>query len=434
MMRGPAACTARLAAVVTAVALLAPTPADADLRGHGGPVKALAVSHDGTVAISGSFDSTAILWSLADGRALAVLRFHSGVVNAVAALPDGRFATAGEDGRIALWRADRPAPVAVILGHTGPIASLAVSPDGTSLASASWDTTVRVTPLAGGEARVLRGHAGNVNGVAFAPSGRALASAGYDATLRIWPLDRAAPPRIVQTAAPLNAIAATPDAFIAAGVDGVIRIFDPDGAPVRDVAAQPTPVIALGLDQAGARVAAASLTGEISVIELATGEIRQRLLGPERPLWSLAFVPGSDQLLSGDNARIVRRWDLKEGTLIGFRGDDAQPDPLAAYKDDPGAQVFRACIACHTLQPDGGNRAGPSLNGIFGRRIATAAGYDFSPALRTLDIVWSAQTIARLFEIGPNAYTPGTKMPEQTLGAGDRTALVKFLERATAPR
>ncbi|MBM3511711.1 MAG: c-type cytochrome [Alphaproteobacteria bacterium] len=430
-MRSPSARAAFLAAIL---ALLAPTPAGADLRGHGGPVKALAVTGDGTVAISGSFDSTAILWSLADGRALAVLRFHNGVVNAVAALPDGRFATAGEDGRIALWRADRPAPVAVILGHSGPIASLAVSPDGASLASASWDTTVRVTPLAGGDARVLTGHAGNVNGVAFAPSGRALASAGYDATFRIWPLDRAGPPRIVQTAAPLNAVAATADAFVAAGVDGVIRIFDRSGAPVRDVLAQQTPVIALGLDPAGARIAAASVTGEIAVIELATGTVLQRLLGPERPLWSLAFVPARDQLLSGDNARVVRRWDLKAGALIGFRADDASPDPLAAFKDDPGAQVFRACIACHTLEPDGGNRAGPSLHGVFGRRIATAAGYDFSPALRSLDIVWNAQTIARLFEIGPNAYTPGTKMPEQTLSAGERAALVEFLERATAPR
>jgi cytochrome c len=417
-----------------ALAILVAQPAVADLRGHGGPVKALAVAADGKVAISGSFDSTAILWSLGDGSALRVLRFHHGVVNAVAALPDGRFATAGEDGRIALWRADRPAPVAVILGHSAPVAGLAVSPDGKTLASASWDTTVRVTPLAGGEARVLSGHTGNVNGVAFLAGGHALVSAGYDATLRIWPLDRAEPPRIIQTAAPLNAVATTATAIVAAGVDGVIRIFDASGAPVRAVAAQPTPVIALGLDPAGARVGAASVTGEITVIELATGEVRQRLLGPERPLWSLAFVPGSDQLLSGDNARVVRRWDLKEGALIGFRGDDTQPDPLAAYKDDPGAQVFRACIACHTLEPDGGNRAGPSLHGVFGRRLATAAGYDFSPALRTLDIVWNAETIARLFELGPNAYTPGTKMPEQTLGAGERTALVKFLERATAPK
>jgi cytochrome c len=37
-----------------------------------------------------------------------------------------------------------------------------------------------------------------------------------------------------------------------------------------------------------------------------------------------------------------------------------------------------------------------------------------------------------LFEIGPSAYTPGTKMPEQRIGsAQDRAALMQFLQRAT---
>ncbi len=56
----------------------------------------------------------------------------------------------------------------------------------------------------------------------------------------------------------------------------------------------------------------------------------------------------------------------------------------------------------------------------------------FSDALKQLDIVWNAQTIARLFEIGPIAYTPGTKMPEQTIDdAADRRALVDWLARVT---
>jgi cytochrome c len=72
------------------------------------------------------------------------------------------------------------------------------------------------------------------------------------------------------------------------------------------------------------------------------------------------------------------------------------------------------------------------LHGIFGRRIAPLPGYNFSKALKHLDIVWAPETAARLFEIGPAQYTPGTKMPEQRIGAPeDRDALVKFLERAT---
>ena len=72
---------------------------------------------------------------------------------------------------------------------------------------------------------------------------------------------------------------------------------------------------------------------------------------------------------------------------------------------------------------------------MFGRRIATLPGYNFSPALKKLDIVWSPETVSKLFEVGPATYTPGTKMPEQTIGSADeRKALVEFLGKATAKR
>ncbi len=77
-------------------------------------------------------------------------------------------------------------------------------------------------------------------------------------------------------------------------------------------------------------------------------------------------------------------------------------------------------------------RAGPTLAGIFGRKIASLPGYDFSDALKRLDIVWTPETVAKLFEVGPAQYTPGTKMPEQIIGSpADRDALVRFLEKAT---
>ena len=38
--------------------------AHAQLRGHGGPVRALAISPDGSQAVSGSFDTSVIRWSL----------------------------------------------------------------------------------------------------------------------------------------------------------------------------------------------------------------------------------------------------------------------------------------------------------------------------------------------------------------------------------
>jgi cytochrome c len=84
------------------------------------------------------------------------------------------------------------------------------------------------------------------------------------------------------------------------------------------------------------------------------------------------------------------------------------------------------------LNAKDGVRAGPTLAGVFGRRIATLPGYNFSDALKKLNIVWTPETVSKLFEVGPMAYTPGTKMPEQRIGsAEDRAALVKFLEKTT---
>jgi WD40 repeat protein len=90
--------------VVLALLLVASATAQAQLRGHGGPVRALAISPDGTQALSGSFDTSAIRWSLPRNAAEQVLRFHDGPVNAVVFLRDGRIATSGEDARIAIWR------------------------------------------------------------------------------------------------------------------------------------------------------------------------------------------------------------------------------------------------------------------------------------------------------------------------------------------
>jgi cytochrome c len=102
------------------------------------------------------------------------------------------------------------------------------------------------------------------------------------------------------------------------------------------------------------------------------------------------------------------------------------------FLDRDGRQVGDACIACHTLSPDEGNKAGPTLAGIFGRRIATLPGYNFSPALKKLNIMWSPETLSKLFEVGPATYTPGTKMPEQKIGSPEeRKALVDFLAKAT---
>jgi cytochrome c len=407
-------------ALAIALLLLA-MPAAAELRGHGGPVRALAPLSDGSL-VSAGFDSTAIRWDLARSAAVAVLRFHQGSVNAAVALDDGRFATAGEDAAIAIWTPGRDAPDAVLRGHAAPIAALAAH--GTTLASASWDRTVRVWTLASGAARVLDGHADNVNGVAFLPDGR-VASAAYDLTIRLWREDGSAD--VIGIGVPLNALVAASDGtLLAAGVDGQVHVVARDGA-ISAIRVGALPLVSLAVD--ATRIAAGGLRGSVAVFDRPTRNLLFALDGPGLPVWSVSFSRDGARIITGGADRRVRFWDAATGRHIGPVGGEDALDIPAHLAGHPGATVYRACIACHTLSAETANRAGPTLWRVFGRRVGGLPGYDYSPALRGGAITWTPETVARLFEVGPNAFLPGTKMPEQLLGPAERAALVEFLAR-----
>jgi cytochrome c len=419
--------------IIAALLAIHSTLAQAQLTGHGGPVRAIAISSDGNSVLSGSFDTSAIRWSLKTESAEQVLRFHSDAVNAVAFLQDGRMVTAGADAKVAIWTRGRQEPDRVLEGHGAPIVSLAVSPDGARLASASFDHTVRIWSLGDGTQQVLEGHAQNVNGVAFTPDGRSLVSAGYDRELRIWPL-RSGIPSVITLPSPLNAVAVAPDGeIVTGGADGKLRFLTMDGQESGEVQAGQTPIVAQATSPDSALIAAAGIGGLVAIIDRKARRIARTLGDPGSPVWSVAFLPDNATLLTGGADGKIRRWNAQSGQPIDSSLLATPRDPLAAYPKDRGAEVFRACVACHTLSEKEVPRAGPTLAGLYGRRIASLPGYRFSDALKRMNIVWTPETVSKLFELGPNTYTPGTKMPEQLIGsAEDRKALMDFLGRATS--
>jgi cytochrome c len=221
--------------------------------------------------------------------------------------------------------------------------------------------------------------------------------------------------------------------MIAAGADGNIYFLNREGVPTATVQTVQSPVISLAISDDGALVAAAGIRGSVAIINRNTRTLARTLVGPGLPVWSLAFLPNSHILLTGGTDGMIRRWNAATGDPTDSAVTGAPQDPLAPYAGDRGAEVFRACVACHTVSKGDGPRAGPTLAGLYGRRIASLPGYNFSDALKKLNIIWTPETVSKLFEVGPAAYTPGTKMPEQTIGSpDDRRALTEFLARATA--
>jgi WD40 repeat protein len=104
-----------------------------ELRGHGSDIHDVSFSPDGTLALTGSVDSTARLWDAGSGRVVAVLAGHSGPVDFANFTADGRFVvTASADVRV--WEVP-PGAAAVLRGHEGPVVDATFSPDGKSIVS-----------------------------------------------------------------------------------------------------------------------------------------------------------------------------------------------------------------------------------------------------------------------------------------------------------
>ncbi len=411
----------------------------AELRAHGGPVRALAIAPDGAWAVSGGFDSSVVLWDLATETATSIRRVHQAPVTAIAILDGDRFVSAGDDGSVLEWSRTHVQPTARTEATGNPVVGLAAVAG--VVVTIGADRTVRAAgrdSAAGAPLAELRempvALARSVDGrvivatatgslLAF-PAGDGLAAS--DGLAAGPPVSLAELPTVPTTLA----VAADGD-VLAGGADGRLYVRRADGSERRTIEVQNLPITSLALSPDGTLVAAAGLRGAVTILERSTGAPVSTLVGPGLPVWSLAFQPDNLTIRTGGSDGVIRRWNARTG----------QPEvpPTAPRPDFPrgegnerGAQVFRACQACHSVTPDGGNRAGPTLHGVFGRRIASLPGYVFSEPLTRLEIVWSAETISRLFELGPSTVTPGTKMPEQTIGdPEDRKALVEWLERVT---
>ena len=55
---------------------------------------------------------------------------------------------------------------------------------------------------------------------------------------------------------------------------------------------------------------------------------------------------------------------------------------VPAWAQDCDRQAFEPCLACHALAADAGQKPGPQLIGLVGRKVAGDPAFDYSPALR----------------------------------------------------
>lgn len=93
-----------------------------------------------------------------------------------------------------------------------------------------------------------------------------------------------------------------------------------------------------------------------------------------------------------------------------------------------GAQVFKRCVACHTIDKGGSNGIGPNLHGIVGRPVAAHPGFSYSGAMKAKGGVWDEAALDAYLE-APMKALPGTRMAfAGVIDPADRKALFLYLQ------
>jgi cytochrome c len=113
-------------------------------------------------------------------------------------------------------------------------------------------------------------------------------------------------------------------------------------------------------------------------------------------------------------------------------GEAAVPIATLMATADPakGAEVFKKCAACHTINQGGPNGVGPNLYATLGEGIAEGkGGFAFSDALKAKGGKWDFEAM-NTWLTSPRAFASGTKMTFAGLGnAQDRANVIAYLNQ-----
>ena len=374
------------------------------LKGHTDAVAAVAVSPDGALIATASFDSTVGLWDAATGKELRTYggqQGHKGQVLGVAFGPKGDLlATGGADTTARVWDVPTSVP-AKTFAHPGTATRVAVAADGKTFAAAGVDGAIKLFPL--GEEKgaiVLKGHAGAVTGVAFtanalvsvgadktvrlwaaadgkagaafgvgsaavtgfavSPNGQAAYTAAADGTLKVWPLPPP-PPKLANAFLALGAPAALALEATAVKAGAILP-----GVPARVVAVGPGAVA--GIAVAGDRVFTAG-PGKAVVTWNAGSGTKEKAFEAGGDATSVAVTKDGQRVAVGGSDGSVKVYGVGDGKIVGAVAAGAPPVDLAFHPTIPvliGVLANKTVVAWNVA-----SNPGQPVPAEFGRAIQT---------------------------------------------------------------
>ena len=308
--------------------------------GHENGVNSVAISPDGQIIVSASWDNTVRLWDL-NGNPIGKPFFgHQFGVNSVAFSPDGQTIVSGSnDETVRLWDLNGNPIGKPLTGHEDGVNSVAFSPDGQTIVSASYDETVRLWDLNGNPIdKPLTGHEHGVKSVAFSPDGQTIVSASYDKTLRLW--DRDGNPigePFVGHEDGVISVAFSPNGqmIVSGSYDETVRLWDLNGNPIGEpLTDREGNVSSVAFSPDGQTIISVSEDTSIRLWDLEGNAIAPTLNGHSAGITSIAISPDGQTIVSGSDDQTVRLWDVPGNAIaLSLKGHQESVRSVAISPD-----------------------------------------------------------------------------------------------------
>jgi WD40 repeat protein len=245
---------------------------------------------------------------------------------------------------------------AVWTGHRGNVRAVAVSRDGRTVATGSQDHTVKLWDLGTGQVRAtFRGHSDWVNHLDFSADRRTLVS-GSQREVRVWDVGCGRPRFVAElaTGKPIFDVKIAPDGksvAVAGGNNGLL-LYDLPSGRERALGADQC-IVSVAFAPDGRTVAAGRQSGPVDLWDVHTNSQVGLLFDDHSHarVLSLAFSPDGRKLAAGTRDQHARVWDVATGEVLAtFRGHpggicsvafspDGRTLAMTNAEDDPGQHI-----------------------------------------------------------------------------------------------
>lgn len=330
---------------------------------HTGPIHTVAFHpKNNAVVYSSSADKTIAMHTISVTR----VQSAGAPLRAVAVTANGsHIVTAGEDDKIKLWNAGNGSNERTLDSGSKGVQALAVSKNNVLLAAGGSDGIVRIFTLNDGKLLAEIKAPGVIRNLAFAPNNPILAAACVPAegggVLQTWNVafnpGQAAPAEFgkpVQTYGGAGAVGGVvfdskSNIFYSGSADKPIQTWKlAADAPVKNLP-HPNLVDVVAFNPAGTQLATGCHDGRLRIFDVAKGtvvrEIQAHVTAPQpSAIYCLAWSSDGKQIISGSYDHSLKMWNTADGKLIR---------EFKRYEEKKFEKGHRDSVVTATLSPDG---------------------------------------------------------------------------------